>query len=64
MINKQAFLVAGVDEKTYRKWCIQNKLPYYKASTAEKFFQKIQEGSLVLDSSGELKKKRPKKGGH
>lgn len=62
-INKQAFQLAGVSEAEYRKWCKENKKPYYKAETKAEFFSKIQSGRLVKDSDGKLVKKRLTKKG-
>lgn len=61
-MNKQVFLVAGITEKDYKQWCLDNKKPAYKASTKADFFARIQDGRLVKDKiTGKLIKKYRRK---
>lgn len=55
-MNKNAFKIAGVSEKDYRVWCIENKKLYYKAEVKKEFFSKIQSGLLIKDSKGRIVK--------
>lgn len=48
-LNKQAFILAGVTENEYKRWCKENKKPAYKQSSKEEFFARIRDGRLVRD---------------
>lgn len=56
-MNKSALKIAGVTESDFKKWCLDNKKPSYKASTKAEFFARISDGRLVKDSQGNLVKK-------
>lgn len=55
------FEIAGVTEKEYRVWCIENKKPHYDRAVKKQFFTKIFEGKLVRDKDGKLVKSTIKK---
>lgn len=58
-MNKQLTKMTGITEEDYRNWCKENDRPSYKAETKQEFFEMIQNGQLVKDSStGQLIKKR------
>ena len=57
-MNKQAFILAGVTEAEYKRWCRDNKKPAYKPETKADFFARIRDGRLCRDvRTGKLVKK-------
>ena len=55
------FEIAGVTEREYRVWCVENKKPHYDRTVKKYFFTKIREGKIVRDKDGKLVKLSTKK---
>ena len=56
-MNKQIFEQVGVTEEDFKLWCKENNKPTYKPEIKQEFFDKIQNGLLVKDSTGKIIKK-------